>query len=188
MTLPFRSAAGPLTGERRRRALSMLTTTEAARFASDSHPERFLTGRMLLRELAAELTGHDLGRDPVTAACPDCGREHGQPRIDGIHVSLSHAGERTVAVAHPDRSIGVDVERREVSPERLAAIREIAGGIGLEHWTRVEAVVKADGRGLRIDPRRVEIVGERAMLDGRFYELIDASDSDAEISIALAEE
>jgi 4'-phosphopantetheinyl transferase len=190
--MPLRLERSTLAGDRRRVALALLTPAEASRFASDPHPERFLTGRMLLRELAAELTGRELERVPVTAACPDCGREHGQPRVAGLHVSLSHAGDRTVAVVHPDRAIGVDIERRDVSPERVAAIREIAGGVGasdpdaaLARWTRIEAVLKADGRGLRIDPRAVVITDNRATLDGTSYTLSDASDDEFVVSIAV---
>jgi len=168
----------PLTGARRDRALRLLNGPEMERFetATDPHPERFLTGRMLLRELVAELSGRELGSITVTAACPDCGREHGQPRVSGLHVSLSHAGDRVIAAAHPDRAIGVDIESRDVSPERVAAIRTIAGAGGLEHWTRIEAVLKADGRGLRVDPRAVRLDGDTATLDGSRYELADASD------------
>ncbi len=41
----------------------------------------------------------------------------------------------------------------------------------LQHWTRVEAVLKADGGGLRIDPAAVEFsrlpdVGFRARMSG----------------------
>jgi 4'-phosphopantetheinyl transferase len=182
----LRFDTSPLAGDRRGRAPALLTAAETARFESDPRPERFLTGRMLLRELAAELTGRELESITVTAACPDCGREHGQPHVAGIHVSLSHARDRVVAVAHPDRAVGVDIERRDAIPERVAAIQEIAGGAGLEHWTRIEAVLKADGRGLRVDPRAVVVEGDRATLDGTLYELLDASDDEYVVSVALA--
>ncbi|MDP9026535.1 MAG: hypothetical protein M3N46_03130, partial [Actinomycetota bacterium] len=78
----------PLFGDRRTRALLLLTAPETSRLTFDPHPEDFLTGRMLLRELTAELTGRELERVMVTATCPDCRREHGQPRVDGLHVSL----------------------------------------------------------------------------------------------------
>ena len=167
--------------------MSLLSPRESGRLASDPHPERFLAGRMLLRELAAELTGRELESIPVSAACPDCGREHGQPRVAGLHMSLSHSGDRVVAAAHPDRAIGVDLESRDVSPERLATIRTIAGGVGLEHWTRVEAVLKADGRGLRVDPRSVMVAesGDHALLDGARYELRDVSDAEYVVAIAV---
>ncbi len=177
-------ATWPLLGERRRAALALLTPAEAARFESEREPERFLAGRMLLRELAAELTGLPLECVTVTAACPDCGREHGQPRIDGLFVSLSHAGAVTVAAASVTAPVGIDIEPREVSPERLGAIRDVAGGDDLAHWTRIEAVLKADGRGLRVDPRAVSIDDDHATLDGARYALTDAGDDRYVVSVA----
>ena len=174
----------PLLGERRTRALALLTPAEASRFASEREPERFLAGRMLLRELVAELTGLPLESITVTAACPDCGREHGQPRVDGVFVSLSHAGAVTVAAASADAPVGIDIEPRDATPERLAAIHDVAGGDDLAHWTRVEAVLKADGRGLRVDPRAVGIHGSRATLGAASYTLTDAGDDDYVVSIA----
>ncbi len=186
----LRSATAPLLGERRSRALDLLTPAERSRFAADPHPERFLTGRMLLRELVADLTGADPASITVTAACPDCGREHGRPRVDGAFVSLSHTGDLVVAAGSPTAPVGVDVERRDAAAagradERLAAIRLVAAGEGLEHWTRVEAVLKADGRGLRVDPAAVVIRGDRASLDGAAYGLTDASDAEHVISVAM---
>ena len=177
-------ATGPLVGERRTAALALLTPAEASRFESEREPERFLAGRMLLRELAAELIGLPLESITVTAACPDCGREHGQPRVHGLFVSLSHAGTATVAAASAETPVGIDIEPRDASRERLAAIRDVAGGDDLVHWTRVEAVLKADGRGLRVDPRAVGIHADRATLDGAHYALTDASDDDFVVSVA----
>ncbi len=185
----LRTATAPVTGAHRETALGLLTAAEASRFAGDPSAECFLAGRMLLRGLAAELTGRGLASITVTAACPDCGREHGQPRVEGLFVSLSHAGNLAVAVASTSTPIGVDVERRDTGVERsgvtrLTAIRRVAGGDDLEHWTRVEAVLKADGRGLRVDPTRVSIRNDRASLGGVGYALTDASDDEHVISVA----
>lgn len=184
--LLLRIADRPMVGDRRASALESLTSEERGRFETARDPEGFLTGRMLLRELVAELTGAELASIRVIAACPDCGLEHGQPRVaelPGIHLSLSHAGERTLATASRGAAIGVDLERRDISPGRLAAIQKVSGG-DLAHWTRVEAVLKADGRGLRVDPRAVEVEGDHATLEGAHYELTDASDDRYLASVA----
>lgn len=184
----IRAEAAPMTGERRLHALALLSESERARFDRERHPERFLTGRMLLRELAAGFTGADLESITITAGCPDCGQPHGRPMIEGteLFVSLSHADEISVAALIQGAAIGVDVEPRDASPERLAAIREIAGGDDLRHWTRVEAVLKADGRGLRVDPREVVIDGDQAELGGIRYSLTEFDDADHLISVATA--
>ncbi|PZQ91913.1 MAG: 4-phosphopantetheinyl transferase [Leifsonia xyli] len=124
--------------------------------------ERMLAGRMLLRRLAGEQLGLAPELVPLEARCPDCGGPHGRPVVTGseLRVSLSRCAAGIVAVAVWGRDIGVDVEARADEAGRLAAIREVAGGGGLAHWTRVEAVLKADGRGLRVDPRTVGIVAD----------------------------
>jgi 4'-phosphopantetheinyl transferase len=138
------------------------------------------TGRPLLRALVAELVAQLAGVasdhiDPATvrieARCPDCGGAHGRPVVMApeaarrIHVSLSHVGDIVVGVASVDRTIGVDAEPTGAlaDPERAHRIRELIGldvdpGADVDallRWTAVEAVLKADGRGLRVDPRTV---------------------------------
>ena len=175
-----------MVGDRRLHALTLLNEEERDRFDGERQPERFLTGRMLLRELASGFTGLPLESVTIAAACLDCGRPHGRPVIEGtdLFVSLSHADELSVAALMQGVPIGVDVERLDATAERLAAIREVAGGTDIPHWTRVEAVLKADGRGLRIDPRDVVIDGDEASLDGTRYALTEVVDDRYAISVA----
>lgn len=139
---------------------------DALRFAAGA-PDA-AGGRALLRALAGELLGIAPQDVPLVQRCPDCGGPHGRPVIEGseLRVSLSRCALGTVAAAVWGRALGVDVEPRRLPAERLEAIRTIAGGEGVEHWTAVEAVLKADGRGLRVDPRRVRVAGTTAWIDG----------------------
>lgn len=123
-------------------------------------------GRALLRELVAELAGVDAAAVRIAQRCPDCGGPHGRPVVmgpaaaRGISVSLAHATGVHVAAAIAGVRIGVDVELRTASPEREAALRALLqhdGPDALRRWTQVEAVLKADGRGLRVEPATVEL-------------------------------
>ena len=157
-------------------ALAVLSDAERARY--DERPsDAFLAGRMLVRALAGDLLGIPPERVPVSATCPDCGGPHGAPVIAGsdLHVSLSHADGLVVAAARRGAAVGVDVERSTVAAERLAAIGALTGRASVRHWTRVEAVLKADGRGLRLDPSLVVIDTEVASLGGDRYLLQDAA-------------
>lgn len=96
--------------------------------------------------------------------CARCGGPHGAVRIEGADfvASVSYAGEYAV-VAVGDRAavsaIGVDAEPAD-DPRRDAAGMEGVLGRGeasVRSWTRVEAALKADGRGLRVDPATVRI-------------------------------
>ncbi|GAB3389788.1 hypothetical protein GCM10027568_12500 [Humibacter soli] len=123
-------------------------------------------GRIMLASLVAELVGVDVRDVVIDARCPRCGLQHGRPRVTapsaavGTGVSVSHAEGTTVVAAVLSRTVGVDAEPAHLDAERAAAIHEIAGESpdGAEparHWTRVEAVLKADGRGLEVDPRGI---------------------------------
>ena len=148
-------------------------------------------GRALLRRLAAEQLGIASEKVTLTQRCPDCGGPHGRPVVAGseLRVSLARCVLGAVAVAAWGTGIGVDVEPLAQTPARLAAIEEVAGGAGIAHWTRVEAVLKADGRGLRVDPRRVRIEGGIASIDGEpaRYRIVEpAVDTPLQVSVALA--
>jgi len=121
--------------------------------------ERFLAGRILLRELAARLTDEAQHDIVIVATCPDCGGPHGRPAVEGsrLHVGLAHSGSTVVAVASWDGPIGVDAETAATPASRIAAVKSLTGVASLRHWTRVEAVLKADGRGLRVDPSLVKV-------------------------------
>ena len=158
-------------------ALAALSPAERERYASAARPQAFLAGRALLRGLAGELLGVAPADVPLSAICPDCGGPHGAPTIAGsdLRVSLSHADGLVVAVARRGAALGVDVERSVLPAERLAAIGTLTGRASVRHWTRVEAVLKADGRGLRVDPSLVVIDTEVASLGGDRYVLHDAA-------------
>ncbi len=138
----------------------------------------FLTGRRLLRELVASLAVVDPDDVSIEARCPVCGGRHGRPSVIAPHaatplqLSLAHTDSLVVVAATWDHAVGVDVERADAvrTAERDRAIATVAGASGddaLTHWTRVEAVLKADGRGLRVDPRTVRVTGAGASVEAR---------------------
>lgn len=164
----IRSAPSQLDAESRARALAALSMEESERFAtsSDATRESFLAGRWLLRTLVADVTGVIPEEVGITATCPDCGGPHGAPTVvgGGIFVSLTRAEDVIVAAASEHGRVGIDAEGEGQTNERLDAIAALTGKRSLRHWTSVEAVVKADGRGLRLDPRLVSITGDRGFI------------------------
>src|SRR6478609_1704735 len=125
--------------------------------ANDESIRRFLSGRRALLAAAERLGEHSV---QIAAPCADCGLSHGQPTASGagrpLYLALAHADGFAFAVA--SRSpVGIDAEpaRTEADrteADRTAAIDDLAPGHGhpLRRWTAVEAVLKADGRGLRV--------------------------------------
>lgn len=179
----LRWAESGITSSRRTLAWDLLTPAERARWGAIALPDardRFLLGRLLLRQGAAELSGVPVDRVVVRSECPRCGGPHGRPIIDGdgvaaLQASLSSTSGLVVAAFLParhGRAVGVDVEAIAGSPDRAAAIDDLvprarpsasAPLAALRRWTRAEAVLKADGRALRVDPSCVVVrrVGRR---------------------------
>jgi len=113
----------------------------------------------------------------ITNECDRCGEPHGRVRIHDprIRSGVTYAGGfAIVCVTDEAASVGIDAE-----PE-FDARRDAAGLVGIVRsgvtttvraWTRIEAVLKADGRGLQVDPSRVHIAELgggtwRASIDG----------------------
>lgn len=182
-----------------REMLPVLSPVERARFAATVHPalaERFVVGRVLVRILAAELTGLSASEITVSAVCAECGGPHGRPvvsgpggALEGLSVSIAHCALAVVAAASWDGAVGIDVEPVVSSADRSSAILQVAGAPfsdsmrpadPLQHWTRIEAALKADGRGLTVDPRRVRI----HELAGKAQARIDAPEGERRFRLA----
>lgn len=137
---------------------------------ADDRRRRHVAGRWLLAELATELDidGVGVGTRVVSDRCAHCGKAHGRPWLlvgdsatigsttapttghgptsqgSRLPVSISHSDGLTIAALALRGTVGIDVET-------LAAHREPAlDGDTLQAWTRTEAILKADGRGLTV--------------------------------------
>lgn len=151
----------------------MLSAVDAARADSFAPPRRaeFVTGRALVRALLADaFPGAEVA--VTSAPCPRCGEPHGgvvasgarpqDTRHAGAVASVAHAEGLVVAAVAPGRvrHLGVDLEPARAEHDRLADLAALIGGPpedALRRWTLIEAVLKADGRGLQVDPAEVRL-------------------------------
>jgi len=146
----------------------ILTGTEIARLEEMKNEQRragFKLGRIALRTLLAERLDVHPRDVPIIIepsgrlACPD----------SGLFLSLAHSGTNAIAVAAP-RNVGVDIEAVRQKPATL--LDYILADSEKEHvrnlpiddslslflcWTLKEAVLKANGTGLRRSPRKVSL-------------------------------
>lgn len=143
----------------------ILSRQEQQRHAALRRPddrERFLLGRGALRRLL----GAWLQLAPV--AVPIESGPHGKPRCPGgPEFNVSHSGDLILLALHPSRPVGVDVEqarpglpwwliaRRVLPPVEWEALEALAAAAPaaaaeafLAAWCRLEARLKAEGRGL----------------------------------------
>ncbi|SDH33004.1 hypothetical protein SAMN04515691_1939 [Leifsonia sp. 98AMF] len=184
--VPHRSVDAALVA----RVASRLSEGDLARLSSLHHDldglAAFVAGRAALQRALSDAGAPDARID---ATCPDCGLSHGRPVVvDGsgrLSVSVSHADGQAFAVAarYP---VGIDAETMGALRGRAQAIDELAPGHGDpgRRWTAVEAVLKADGRGLRRDPGAVRVGRLSARLDGRLYTLRTTRAGDCLITVA----
>jgi 4'-phosphopantetheinyl transferase len=131
-----------------------------------------------MRRVLAERLGVDPTSLRFERHCPTCGSDqHGKPRIAGhldLHMSLSYTDRLAVLALSKDGEVGVDVEDlTEADFDGFEAVtlaaEEVAGFEGYlgdellagraQVWARKEAVLKATGDGLVVDPTEVVVTG-----------------------------
>jgi len=157
-----------LSAAERERLSALLTPASRAGFGA---------AHALLRVVLAGGFGCAPGEVIVQARCATCGGPHGRPvvrrpgaREPGPHVSLAHtrglvlvavtgAGEVGVDVEVVDRAALAQVDGVALAPQERRAIANLAGdeaaGARATTWVRKEALLKATGQGLSVEPRDV---------------------------------
>lgn len=127
-------------------------------------------GQDLLRRAAADRLG--VPTVEVVRWCPRCGTaDHGRPVVPSaphLGLSLARAGDAVVVATVVDASVGVDVEPADVPVDGLSGVllapddAPHADAADLRRtWVRKEAVLKAAGSGLAVDPAHVVTSGPR---------------------------
>lgn len=161
--------------------LALLDEGERARAGRKGEPGPFVTGHALVRRAL----GDALDRDPAELAfqrrCTTCRSElHGKPSlvdIPGWHFSLSYTSRLAVVAIAEGIELGVDTEDltdadfegfagATLAEDEVPAFAELTGHDLLEArarvWARKEAVLKATGHGLVVDPAEVLVSGPLA--------------------------
>lgn len=146
----------------------------AARFYFEADRTRFIASRATLRHILGQYLGQEPERVRLGYAAE--GKPHLLDQRD-LHFNLSHAGSLLLVAVSRSRQVGVDVERvpsealvaevseRVFSPPELAALGQLLGPARCERfaefWTRKEAYIKADGRGMALELTRIDVSGSQ---------------------------
>lgn len=174
----LRLAWSPVVGFSEAAALAVLEPLGASQVSrwralaatrGSARADEFVTGRMLLAHLIDVLAPGTPAT--VSSTCAVCGGHHGAPRAERAPLVLSVASAHgfVVAAAAPAsvaEAIGVDVEPRGGGGP-LPGLERLfpRGGPDALEWTRIEAVLKADGRGLTVPPEDVVFAPVRGATD-----------------------
>lgn len=156
----------------------LLDEQERERAARRGNPARYTTAHALLRTAVAERVGGTAQDVVFERTCATCGsHRHGKPTVAGhpdLSVSLSYAGGLAVVALSRAGEVGVDIEVVDDSdfegfnvvtldPSEAPALDRLApdelGRARAQVWARKEAVLKASGHGLAVDPRQVVVSG-----------------------------
>lgn len=158
---------------------SLLAPAELARAATFVRAEdrrRFVASHVLLRRTVGTVLGVEPSSVQLGYTCAGCGSgEHGRPVLATdplVQLSLSRSGNRVVvAVGRGAAPIGVDVQAIgavgfagfddvALSSSERAAVYALPErnrpGARADAWARMEAVLKARGVGLTVDPSTVD--------------------------------
>lgn len=144
------------------------------RGAAKESDHRFLAGAV------ARVAGVDPGAVRIEQRCERCRGPHGRPVVvhptglanGPLHVSLSRAGNAVAVAVTLGGPVGIDIE--EIAAASRATFADVAfNGAELAElsgldpaelawtraamWTGKEAVLKAWGVGLRVDPRELTV-------------------------------
>ncbi len=155
-----------------------LTDDERARLLALRRPAdraRFRSAHLLGRLAVAEALGVELESVVIAQRCARCGGPHGIPVAVAAdrpapYLSLAHAGT-VVAAAVARVPVGLDLEQPAGVRAGVAAAALTRGERAqldalspqdrpaalTRWWVRKEAILKATGHGLRIDPRRLAV-------------------------------
>ncbi|KAB1158709.1 4'-phosphopantetheinyl transferase superfamily protein [Tenacibaculum aiptasiae] len=142
----------------------------------DAHA--YLYGKLLLKKAVSDL-GHDYNLELIQKS------KYGKPYFENSNFgfNISHSGEYIVCIISTEEknNLGIDIE--EVNPIEFDSFknvfsekekREISNYKSFyTFWTRKEAVVKADGRGLLMPLNTINTTISPLLLDNKAYYLYE---------------
>lgn len=135
------------------------------RFREDA--QACLYGKLLLLRCLEELGIHQLRLEDLAYT------SHQRPYFNGVAVdfNISHSGKFVVCAAAENIRLGIDIEQikpvdvndfqDQFSDDEMRLIRSDHGSLVNFYnlWTKKEALIKADGKGLSIPLKQISVIG-----------------------------
>lgn len=146
--------------------------SRAEAFTRDVDRERFIRAHAFKRRILSAYVGVS-AKDLRFESTPDGKPELAWQQRSGLAFNISHSGDLVFVGVARDIAVGVDVEvvraphdldalvRSTFSDRERRSFEALDAALQQEAffaaWTRKEALIKAAGRGLSIEPHRVEV-------------------------------
>lgn len=112
--------------------------------------------------------------------------KHKRPYIDSeIDFNISHSGKYVICAISDTLRVGIDVEKNRnidlmdyknhMHPAHWKEIRESAeiNNAFFNFWTKIESVLKADGKGIASSLREIHIQNDTAVINGTSWYIRD---------------
>jgi 4'-phosphopantetheinyl transferase len=155
-------------------ALPSIISKEILQYKKQDDINRLTAGKYLLKRILENMGQPDLLNNYQID-------EMGKPFIEGTHdFNISHSGEVVVcAMINDTGKVGVDVEKirkveiekfnKQFSPTEMMQILADADPQQkfFDYWSMKEAVMKADGRGMRIPLHSIRLKVDHASIDDK---------------------
>lgn len=141
---------------------------------------RYLLGKMLLVKGMRQLTGNGWTIDQLawdTYKKPFCN--------NGACFNITHSGEYVLCAISDSMGLGIDIEQvRDIEPGDFLHCFTAAEWLAIRHatdplaefyryWTRKEAVMKADGRGMYIPLQSFDVQLDQVALGHQLWSLLE---------------
>lgn len=161
--------------------LSNDTIHRYKRYYKEKDADSFLVGRLLLREGLKNLATNNRGIDSIQYTA------FGKPVLGDSRLSfnISHSGEWVVCAISKEYQVGIDLEEKKdidfciytkyFTTQENAMLSSASDKKDTFYflWTRKEAVIKADGRGLSNPLRTLEVTHDIVQINNKKWFLRD---------------
>ncbi|GEM_PF-3206913 len=139
---------------------------------SEKDRKRMLASRFLLGQLIEKYSMKNLTVNQIFYS------KYGKPLLPGAFVSISHSGDYTAVTLSNTKKVGIDVQKQEkvdfrdyesfLTKEQIDDLYKGNEDQKIKYffniWTKKEAIMKADGRGMEIAPKDIQLVEDRAYI------------------------
>lgn len=147
---------------------------EVLRYRKNDDQLRVFAGKKILKQMLADTGFHNCSLHDYTR------HELLKPFIPNFYpFNITHSGNYVACATFYGNEIGIDIEKKralktsdftkQFSPPEMQIIQSASNQLDqfFEFWTQKEAVMKADGRGMKIPLHSIHLKEEYAIIEDR---------------------